>query len=158
MRLAGKVTMLRLCAGHAQRRGKGLIDFVIGQTFGFARVLRLLGSNSERRETLGRLPGPKIDEGFLNIAKTSNLTPPREKCERRHGVARGPRECHAHGQKSDQCKQNDEMDAAKDTLAGATDRNGRIGESRHRSIVAGQTRFGPKIGFRIFFPSRGCDR
>ena len=56
--------MLRLQAGLAQRRGKGLIDFVIGQAFGLARILLFFGGHSQRRQSLAVCQGRRSTSVF----------------------------------------------------------------------------------------------
>ena len=73
-RIAREVAMLCLRVGLAQRRSKGLVHFVIGQTFGLVRVLGLLGGYGQWRQGLGCLPGTQIDKGLLALPKAADVT------------------------------------------------------------------------------------
>ena len=51
--------------GLAESEGEGLVDFVVGETLGFAGEGLLFGGDGERGEGLDGLPGALIDEGVL---------------------------------------------------------------------------------------------
>src|SRR5208337_1254053 len=73
-RFSGEDTMLYLRTGLAQGRGEGLIHFMIGQTFSVLRVFSFLGGDGQWSQSLGRLPGAKIDERLLGSSETLPLT------------------------------------------------------------------------------------
>jgi len=114
----------------------GLVHFVLGQTLGFVRALCLLGGHSQRRQSLGRLPGMLIDEGLAAVNKAVRLALPREEGKMRHGVARDPGENETQTQQENQREKHDEADFAKDALANSA-RNGSNWAYCHESIVSG---------------------
>ncbi len=73
--------------GLAKGEGEGLVDCVVGETFGFVGERLLFGGDSEWGEGLDGLPGALIDEiagGSLGCALRT------EKRHVRHGAARPP--------------------------------------------------------------------
>ena len=90
-RFASQLAMLRLDGGLAQRGGEGLIDFVIGEALGIARVLRFFGGNGEGGQSLRRLPGAEIDDGLPGRPPSDGVCPAAREGQMAHGIAGGPR-------------------------------------------------------------------
>jgi hypothetical protein len=84
------IGMLRLQSCQAQCRSKGLIHLVIGQPFGIAGVLALLGSYGHCRKFLGGLPWAYINERLWRAANAARAAAASQECETRHSAARSP--------------------------------------------------------------------
>lgn len=63
-RLAGEGAVARLQVSGTECSGEGLVDFVVCQLLGLARVLGLLIGCSGGSEGLSGLPGFGADDGF----------------------------------------------------------------------------------------------
>ena len=77
--------------GLAEGEGEGLVDFVVGETLGFAGEGLLFGRDGERGEGRDGLPGTLVDEGAGSFGCALRS----EKGHVRHGASCPPGRCEA---------------------------------------------------------------
>ena len=132
-RFAGERAMLGLDGGLAQCGCESLVDFVIREAFGFARVLGFLRGHGQCGQRLGGLPRTQIDDGFPGGNGSAPL--PRDEGKIRHGIARGPCEDDAENEQSAQDQQQSVLGPPKYPGAKHPCRTGNDGREGHISIV-----------------------
>jgi hypothetical protein len=134
-RVAGEFAILSLNCGQAKRTGESLIDLVIGEPFGLARVLVFLGRNREGGKGLCRLPRPKVDDGLLDPGGTTILSGRGRDWKVQHGVPRGPPKDETQDQQSDQDQQDGVGRPAEESFANVSQGTGNERGRGHATIV-----------------------
>lgn len=106
-----------LGGGEAKGGGEGLVDFVVGEPFGFLGELDLFRGYGEGSESLCGLPRGEVDDG-LGRAEGRGPRAGLQEGEVAHGVAREPREDEADKEENAEEGEKGEADAIQDGVRG----------------------------------------